>query len=261
MEKRLSNCRVIVTGGSSGIGKAIAQRVAADGAAVCITGRNEDALHKATGELLASGANAISIRADASCEADVAAMVEFADAELGGLTAIVNNAGYADIERDGDVTETPVDVWEKTININLFGIFLCCKYALPVIEKNGGGAVVNISSVSGRLGSFPSQIAYTASKGGIISMSREIAVCYANRGIRVNTVCPGITRTPLIEKLRPSEEAMRGRYRHIPMGRLGESAESAAAVAFLLSDDASYITGQDLSVDGGAYGAFLTTND
>ncbi len=222
---------------------------------------NEDAAEQVAAELSAGGAIAVAYRADVSSETDVEAMVEFADKKLDGLTAIVNNAGYADIERDGDVTETPTDVWDRTISINLFGVFLGCKYAIPVIERNGGGAIVNIASAAALLGSYPSQVAYTASKGGVVSMSREIAVCYANRGIRVNTVCPGVTRTPMIENLRPSDEAMRARFRHIPMARLGEPAEIAGTVAFLLSDDAGYLTGQEIAVDGGTYGAFLTTNE
>ncbi len=257
----LETCKAIVTGGGSGIGKAICERIAAAGASVCVSDINEEAAVAVAEALAAGGTHAVAFRADVSSESDVNALVEFADQELGGLTAIVNNAGYADIERDGDVTETPTDVWDRTLGINLFGVFLGCKYAIPVIEKNGGGAIVNIASAAALLGSCPSQVAYTASKGGVVSMSREIAVCFANRGIRVNTVCPGVTRTPMIENLRPSDEAMRARFRHIPMGRLGDPAEIAGTVAFLLSDDAGYITGQEIAVDGGTHGAFLTANE
>jgi len=259
--KRLETCRAIVTGGGSGIGKAICEAIAGEGGSVCVADIDDEAARAVAAELSAGGANVAAFRADVSSKTDVEAMVGFADKELGGLTAMVNNAGFADFERDGDVTGTPTDVWDRTMSVNLFGVFLGCKYGIPVIERNGGGAIVNIASAAGLLGSYPSQIAYTASKGGVISMSREIAVCYANRGIRVNTVCPGVTRTPMIENLRPSDEAMRARFRHIPMGRLGEPAETAGMVAFLLSDDAGYITGQVIAVDGGAYGAFLTTND
>ena len=257
----LTACNAIVTGGGSGIGKAICERIAAAGASVCVSDINEEAAVAVARALVAGGTNAVAFRADVSSESDVKALVEFADQELGGLTAIVNNAGYADMERDGDVTETPTDVWDRTLSINLFGVFLGCKFAIPVIEKNGGGAIVNIASAAALLGSCPSQVAYTASKGGVVSMSREIAVCFANRGIRVNTVCPGVTRTPMIENLRPSDEAMRARFRHIPMGRLGDPAEIAGTVAFLLSDDAGYITGQEIAVDGGTHGAFLTANE
>ena len=257
----LESCNAIVTGGGSGIGKAICERIAAAGASVCVSDINEEAAKAVAEALEATGTRAVAFKADVSSENDVQAMIEFADKELGGLTAIVNNAGFADIERDGDVTETPKEVWDRTLSINLFGVFLGCKYAIPLIEKNGGGAIVNIASAAALLGSCPSQIAYTASKGGVVSMSREIAVCYANRGIRVNTVCPGVTRTPMIEELRPSEEAMRERFRHIPMGRLGDPAEIAGTTAFLLSDDAGYITGQEIAVDGGTHGAFLTANE
>ena len=254
--KRLEHCKAIVTGGGSGIGKAIAERIASEGGAVCVADIDEVKAKDVANTL----AGSVACRADVSVAGDVEQMVRFADRELAGLTAIVNNAGYADIERDGDVTETADTVWNKTIGINLYGAFLGCKFAIPVIEKNGGGAIVNISSAAGLLGSCPSQIAYTASKGGVISMSREIAVCYANRGIRVNTICPGVTKTPMTAGLRPSDEAMRERFRHIPMARLGKPEEIAAATVFLLSDDASYVTGQEIAVDGGAYGAFLTAN-
>ena len=261
MDARLQDCKAIVTGAGSGIGKAIAERLAAEGASVCVADINEAAAQSVAQSLANDGGNAIAVRADVAAEDDIVSMVDTAEAEFGGLTAIVNNAGYADIQNDGDVTETSADVWHKTLDINLYGVFLGCKHAIPVIEKNGGGAVVNIASAAGLLGSYPSQIAYTASKGGVISLTREVAVCYANRGIRVNAVCPGVTRTPMIEELRPSEESMRQRFRHIPMARLGTPEEIAATVAFLVSDDAGYLTAQAIAVDGGAHGAFLTTND
>lgn len=256
----LSGKRAIVTGGASGIGAAIARRLASCGARVAIADKNLEGADSLAASLHSEGAITCPIAVDVSSSSSVKAMIETCTEEFGGLDILVNNAGIVHPD-DSEVEKTPESVWDMTIAVNLKSVFLCSKYAIPELEGGNGGSIINIASIVGLMGSYPSQAAYTASKGGIISLTREMAVALARRGIRVNAICPGLTATALATQLVKDEDAYELRRLHIPMGRMAQPAEVAATAAFLASDDSSYITGQILSVDGGMTGAYLTPPD
>ncbi len=257
---RLDGKRAVVTGGAAGIGAAIAERLAADGASLVIADRNVEGAEAEAARLRAQGASAIAVPVDVAASESVRGMIDACLVEFGGLDILVNNAGIVH-PGDTEVEDTSEAAWDATIAVNLKGVFLCSKLAIPAIEASGGGAIVNIASVVALVGSYPAQIAYTASKGGVLAMSREMAVGLARRGIRVNAICPGLTATAMASGLVKDEAAYALRRLHIPMGRMGDPAEIAATAAFLASDDASYITGQAFPVDGGLTSAFLTPPD
>jgi len=257
---RLTGKRAIVTGGANGIGAAIVERLASDGASVVIADKDFAGAGVRSEALRAQGKDAWPIEVDVSSLESVQSMITNSVGLLGGLDILVNNAGIVHKD-DGDVETTSEAAWDLTLAVNLKSIFLCSKFAIPAMEKSGGGAIVNIASIVAMLGSYPAQIAYTASKGGILSMTREIAVTLARRNIRVNAVCPGLTATAMAEQLVEDDAAHQLRRLHIPMGRMAQPSEIAAMVAFLVSDDASYVTGHSLPVDGGMTGAYLTPPD
>lgn len=257
---RLKGKPAIVTGSAAGIGAAIAEQFAAEGARVVIADRNVERATATAERLRASGADVFALGVDVSSSESVQHMVRECVARFGGLEILVNNAGIVH-PQDGEIETTPDEAWDTTLAVNLKGIFLCSKHAVPAMLAAGGGAILNISSIVALVGSYPAQIAYTASKGGVLSMSREMAVGLARRGIRVNAICPGWTATEMAMGLMRDEDAYQLRRMHIPMGRMGQPSEIAATAAFLVSDEASYITGQAFPVDGGLTGAFLTPPD
>ena len=183
--------------------------------------------------------------------------VRFAVDTFGGLTVLYNNAGVFP-ERDGSVTETSEEVWDLTIDINLKGVYLGCRYGIPAMIESGGGAIVNVASFVALMGAATPQIAYTASKGGVLSMTREIAVEFARQGVRANALCPGPIETPLLQELLADPARRERRLVHIPMGRFGQAEEIANAALFLASDESSYMTGAALVVDGGITAAYVT---
>ncbi|MDP6702817.1 MAG: SDR family oxidoreductase, partial [Candidatus Latescibacteria bacterium] len=201
--------------------------------------------------------DAIAVQSDVSRAADCARMVQRAEEDFGRLDVLFNNAGISHID-DDDAVNTEEDVWDLTMDVNLKGVFLGCKYGIPALRRAGGGAIVNTASFVALLGAATPQLAYTASKGGVLALTRELAVVHASEQIRVNALCPGPLRNELLMKYLDTEEKLNRRLVHIPMGRFGEAEEIARTVVFLASDDASYITGTSFVVDGGITAAYVT---
>ncbi len=253
MSDRLSGKVAVITGGASGIGLATAKRFAAEGAEV-VLGDIDPTAGRAAADLI--GGTFVAV--DVTNEAQVEGLFQAAVDTYGGLDIAFNNAGISPPDDDSILT-TGIEAWRRVQEVNLTSVYLCCKYAIPHMQARGGGSIINTASFVARLGAATSQISYTASKGGVLAMSRELGVQFARERIRVNALCPGPVNTPLLQELfaKDPERAAR-RLVHIPMGRFGEADEIAAAVTFLASDDASFITATDFLVDGGITGAYVT---
>jgi NAD(P)-dependent dehydrogenase (short-subunit alcohol dehydrogenase family) len=250
---RLDGKVAVITGASSGIGKASVRRFASDGATVVLA--DVDAEH---GSELADEVAGIFVETDVTDPVAVEQLYETATATCGGIDILFNNAGISPPD-DDSILETELDAWRRVQEVNLTSVYLCCKYGIPRLLERGGGSVINTASFVAVLGAATSQISYTASKGGVLSMSRELGVQFARQGVRVNALCPGPVNTPLLQELfaKDPERAAR-RLVHVPMGRFGEPEEIAAAAAFLASDDASFITASTFLVDGGIHAAYVT---
>ena len=257
MTARLEGNVALITGAGSGMGRAAAELFAREGARVVITDVVDDAGNAAVAGVRAAGGDATYVRADVSSWSDCVAMVQCATDSYGALHVLYNNAGIFPAD-DGGVLDTPESTWQKVMEINLKGVWLGCKAGIPAMIASGGGSIVNVASFVALIGAATAQIAYTASKGGVLSMTREIAVEYARRGIRANALCPGPIQTPLLEELLSDPARRARRMVHIPMGRLGRAEELARAALFLASDDASFMTGASLVVDGGITAAYVT---
>jgi|GraSoiStandDraft_44_1057316.scaffolds.fasta_scaffold99977_2 NAD(P)-dependent dehydrogenase (short-subunit alcohol dehydrogenase family) len=257
MTARLEGKVALITGAGSGMGRAAAELFAREGARVVITDVVDDAGNAAVAGVRAAGGDATYVRADVSSWSDCVAMVQCATDSYGALHVLYNNAGIFPAD-DGGVLDTPESTWQKVMEINLKGVWLGCKAGIPAMIASGGGSIVNVASFVALMGAATAQIAYTASKGGVLSMTREIAVEYARRGIRANALCPGPIQTPLLEELLSDPARRARRMVHIPMGRLGRAEELARAALFLASDDASFMTGASLVVDGGITAAYVT---
>ncbi|MDA8358481.1 MAG: 3-oxoacyl-ACP reductase [Actinomycetota bacterium] len=249
---RLAGRVAVITGAASGIGRAMAERFKAEGADVVVVDVNREG-----GEIVADGVGGRFVAADVT---DAQAVRHLFDslAAGGGFDICCNNAGIAPPD-DGSILETEPQAWHRVQEVNLTSVYLCCKYAIPHLVDRGGGSIVNTASFVATMGAATSQIAYTASKGGVLSMSRELGVQFARQGVRVNALCPGPVNTPLLRELfaKDPEQAAR-RLVHVPMGRFAEPEEIAAAAAFLASDDASYVTASAFLVDGGIHAAYVT---
>ncbi|MDQ1542222.1 MAG: hypothetical protein QOH29_2948 [Actinomycetota bacterium] len=253
MTNRLQDRVAVITGAGSGIGLATARRFAAEGAKVVCVDVDESA-----GKVAADEVDGLFVRADVTVEDDVVAMYAAAIVAYGGLDIAFNNAGISPADDDSILT-TGIDAWRRVQDVNLTSVYLCCKHAIPHMQARGGGSIINTASFVAVMGSATSQISYTASKGGVLAMSRELGVQFAREKIRVNALCPGPVNTPLLQELfaKDPERAAR-RLVHIPVGRFAEPEEIAAAVAFLASDDSSFITASSFLVDGGISGAYVT---
>jgi NAD(P)-dependent dehydrogenase (short-subunit alcohol dehydrogenase family) len=257
MTGRLDGKVALITGAGSGMGRSAAELFASEGARVVVTDVVDDGGNATVATIRAAGGDATYVRADVSKWSDCEAMVQCATDTYGGLHVLYNNAGIFPGD-DGGVLDTPESTWNAVMEINLKGVWLGCRAGIPAMLASGGGSIVNVASFVALMGAATAQIAYTASKGGVLSMTREIAVEYARRGIRANALCPGPIQTPLLEELLSDPVRRARRLVHIPMGRLGQAEELAKAALFLASDDASFMTGASLVVDGGITAAYVT---
>jgi NAD(P)-dependent dehydrogenase (short-subunit alcohol dehydrogenase family) len=251
--ERLQDRVAVITGAGSGIGLATARRLAAEGARVVAVD-----IDAGTGQAAADEVGGEFIAADVTDEAAVAALFDGVAERLGRIDIAFNNAGISPPEDDSILT-TGLDAWRRVQEVNLTSVYLCCKYVIPHMQRQGKGSIINTASFVAVLGAATSQISYTASKGGVLAMTRELGVQFAREGIRVNALCPGPVNTPLLRELFAADpERAARRLVHVPMGRFGEPEEIAAAVAFLASDDSSFMTASSFLVDGGISGAYVT---
>ena len=250
---RLKDKVALITGAGSGIGQQTALLFAREGAQVVIVDVNE----KAAKDVAASIKGSIAVQADVSKAADCERMVAEAEKKFGKLNVMFNNAGIMH-GKDDDAVSTSEEVWDLTLDINAKGVFLGCKYGIPALKRAGGGSIINTASFVARMGAATPQVAYTASKGAVLAMTRELAIIHARQNIRVNALCPGPLKTELLMAFLNTDAKKQRRLVHIPMGRFGEAAEIAKAALFLASDDSSYVTGTDFLVDGGITAAYVT---
>ena len=254
---RLRDKVALITGAGSGIGRQTALLFAREGARVVAVDIDAGAAAQSVDQIAAQGGEAVCVKADVSLAADCEKMVERAESTYGRLDVLFNNAGISHID-DGDAMDTDEEVWDLTMAVNLKGVFAGCKYGIPALRRVGGGSIINTASFVALLGAATPQIAYTASKGGVLAMTRELAVIHARENIRVNALCPGPLQTELLMKYLDTEEKRQRRLVHIPMGRFGKAEEIAQTVLFLAADESSYITGTSFVVDGGITAAYVT---
>jgi NAD(P)-dependent dehydrogenase (short-subunit alcohol dehydrogenase family) len=253
VQGRLTDRVAVVTGAGSGIGLATARRLAAEGARVVCVDIDADAAAAAAEEV-----DGDPVTCDVADEAQVRALFDGVVDRHGRVDVAFNNAGISPPE-DDSILDTGLDAWERVLRVNTTSVYLCCKHVIPHMRRQGRGSIVNTASFVALMGAATSQIAYTASKGGVLAMTRELGVQFAREGIRVNALCPGPVATPLLMELFAADpERAARRLVHVPMGRFAQPAEIAAAVAFLASDDASFMTAAQFVVDGGITGAYVT---
>jgi len=253
MPGRLENKVAVITGAASGIGRETARRFAEEGAKVCVVDLNDLAGGEVAGDL-----DGLYVHANVTDPDDVQRMYGEAAEHFGGIDILFNNAGISPPD-DDSILETETEAWERVQNVNLKSVYLCCKHGIPRLLERGGGSIINTASFVAVMGAATSQISYTASKGGVLAMSRELGVQFARQGVRVNALCPGPVNTPLLQELfaKDPEKAAR-RLVHLPMGRFAEAVEIANAALFLASDESSYVNASTFLVDGGLSGAYVT---
>ena len=254
---RLKDKVALITGASAGIGRESALLFAKEGAAIVVVDVNDDGGNETVKMVTSREGRAVYVHADVSKAADCERMVAVAEKEFGKLNVLFNNAGIMPHSDDNAVT-TDESIWDLTMSVNAKGVFLGCKFGVPALRRAGGGSIINTASFVALMGAATPQIAYTASKGAVLSMTRELAIIHARENIRVNALCPGPLKTELLMSYLNTEEKKQRRLVHIPMGRFGEAKEIAQAALFLASDESSYITGTDFLVDGGITAAYVT---
>jgi NAD(P)-dependent dehydrogenase (short-subunit alcohol dehydrogenase family) len=254
---RLLGKVALITGAGSGIGRETALLFAREGAAIVAADVTDVAGAETVSQIEAAGGRAVFVHADVSRDADCAAMVAAAESAFGKLDVLFNNAGIMH-GSDDDAVSTDEEVWDLTMAINAKGVFLGCKHGIPALRRAGGGAIVNTASFVAVLGAATPQVAYTASKGAVLAMTRELAVVHARENIRVNALCPGPLQTKLLMDFLDTEAKKQRRLVHVPMGRFGQAREMAQAALFLASEESSYMTGATFLVDGGITAAYVT---
>ena len=254
---RLEDKVALITGAAGGIGRETALLFAREGARIVAVDVNVEGTAETVSLVQQEGGEAISVIADVSASEDCQRMVQEAESQFAGLHVLFNNAGIMD-HRDSDAVETSEEVWDRTMAINLKGVFLGCKFGIPALRRAGGGSVINTASFVALMGAATPQLAYTASKGGVLAMTRELAVIHARENIRVNALCPGPLHTELLMSFLDTDEKKQRRLVHIPMGRFGLASEIAQAALFLAGDESSYVTGTEFTVDGGITKAYVT---
>lgn len=247
----------LITGAGSGIGRESSLLWASEGASIVAVDIDQAAAQHTTDAVRAAAGRAIAVHADVARAQDCERMIATAESEYGTLNILFNNAGIMH-SQDDDAVSTDEAVWDVTMNINAKGVFFGCKYGIPALRRAGGGAIVNTASFVAVLGAATPQVAYTASKGAVLALTRELAVVHARENIRVNALCPGPLKTEMLMKFLDTDEKKQRRLVHIPLGRFGEAKEIARAALFLVSDDASYVTGTEFLVDGGITAAYVT---
>jgi NAD(P)-dependent dehydrogenase (short-subunit alcohol dehydrogenase family) len=254
---RLKDKVALITGASSGIGREAALLFAREGASVMVADVDDKGAQSTVEMIEREKGRAAFVHADVSQATDCRQMVAAAEEKFGKLNVLFNNAGIMH-SQDDDAISTDEKIWDLTMNINAKGVFFGCKYGIPALRRAGGGSIINTASFVALLGAATPQIAYTASKGAVLALTRELAVIHARENIRINALCPGPLRTELLMKFLDTEEKRQRRLVHIPVGRFGEAAEIARAALFLASDDSSFVTGTDFLVDGGITAAYVT---
>jgi NAD(P)-dependent dehydrogenase (short-subunit alcohol dehydrogenase family) len=251
---RLEGKIAVITGAGGGMGREAALLFAEEGASVCAADIDGDAAQQTA----AGAGNSLAVQVDVADAASVRAMYEATTERFGGIDVLYNNAGISPAD-DDSILITEEDAWDRVQNVNAKGVYLCCKHGIPYLLERGGGSVINVASFVALVGAATSQISYTASKGAVLSMSRELAVQFARQGVRVNALCPGPVETPLLLRIFGDDPAAYERRRiHLPMGRLAKPREIVNAALFLASDESSYVNGATFLVDGGLTAAYVT---
>ena len=254
---RLDGKVALITGAGNGMGQVASVLFAQEGARIIVADFSPEGGAETVAAVEAVGGEAAFVKVDVARSDQVQAMIAFTMERFGALNVLYNNAGIFPAD-DGGATETPEPTWDRVMDVNLKGVWLGCKYGIPAMLASGGGSIVNVASFVALMGAATAQIAYTASKGGVLAMTREIAVEYGRQNIRANSLCPGPIGTPMLEALMSDPERKARRMVHIPMGRLGRAEELAKAALFLASDESSFMTGAQLVVDGGITAAYVT---
>jgi NAD(P)-dependent dehydrogenase (short-subunit alcohol dehydrogenase family) len=254
---RLDGKVCVITGAASGMGREAALAFGDEGAKVCVADVNEEAGERTAKDCV----DGMFFKVDVTDPASVRAMYEATAERYGGIDVLYNNAGIMP-DDDSSILETDEAAWQRVQDVNTKGVYLCCKYGIPYLLERGGGSVINVSSFVALMGAATSQISYTASKGAVLAMTRELAIEFARRGVRVNALCPGPVETPLLMRLfESSPGALERRLVHLPMGRFAQAREIVNGALFLASDESSYVTGSTFLVDGGLTAAYVTPED